>query len=130
MKNLILMIFLLMSSNIVAGEGSVIGGGNHINRIKIDNVLLDSVLIPNKDINAISIGETTYKKIGSSFNEVTLQKGEGFLIDLSRVDSIDTENGILNLDDFKLKPRTQLLIDEESKIRDIFTKDGELIIFN
>ena len=100
------------------------------NSIYMPHLILVYFLIPINEVTTVSIGRTTYKKLNSNHHEFNLQERQGFFVDLSKVDSIDTEDGILNINDFISNLGTQLLIDEKSKIRDIFTKDGDLIIFN
>lgn len=135
MKKLIL-ITLLFSPLLSFSETGGIGGGgpritdSQLKFIQIDNVLLDTLVLPTNSASALTVGKTKYREVGYGYQENNLKSGLGFLIDLSKVQSVDTDKGIINLDDLPFSRGSKLLINENSGINDVFTKNGDLIIFN
>jgi hypothetical protein len=155
MKKLIILIILsLCSFTLFAGEGGH-GGGPRITKLeryiqdiirrseggmggpKIGKALIvDDVLGYNLRPIALDAEKESFDFIGFNTSsrgveEVKIQDGVNYLIDLGNVDSVGTNNGILNFDktDFS-KESGFTIINSKSGITDIFTKDGELIIFN
>lgn len=136
MKFLIILNLLLFSFQLALAEtGGGMGGGPRITDsqlrfIQVDDVLLDTLILPTKSVSALTVGKTKYREIGFGNEEASLESGLGFLIDLSKVQSVDTDKGIINLDDLPFSRGSKLLINESSGINDVFTKNGDLIIFN
>lgn len=105
--------------------------GQRINDIIIEDVLLNTLLTTAKTTSSLAIGNISYREVNPTLSDNNrLENGLGFLIDLSNVQSVDTDKGIINLDDFSFKEGSKLLINENSGINDVFTKNGDLIIFN
>lgn len=130
---LLLILSIALSFNAFAGVGT--GTGNvptdkQLKFIQIDDILLDTLILPKKAVSALTVGDTHYKKVKYGQQNNNLKSGLGFLIDLSEVQSVDTDKGIINLDDFPFKEGSKLLINKKSGIYDVFTKNGDLIIFN
>ena len=145
MKHLIIFITMFAFSHYsVAGEGSH-GGGPRIQQlrhlfIEAGNFeALDSlnVLLGETEEREISVNGIKFKPLkGLPYTEIDLSKSDlGVLLDLSKIDSIGTKHGSFDFSMFKtenFRPDEfpKILIKPNSDIEDIFTKDGELIIFN
>lgn len=154
MRALIISFIVLFPIITFSGEGSG-GGGPRITQLeryiqdiirrseggmggpKIGKALIvDDVLGYNIRPIALDAKKESFDFIGFNTSsrgveEVRVQDGVNYLIDLGNIDSVGTNNGILNFDktDFS-KESGFTIINSKSGITDIFTKDGELIIFN
>lgn len=145
MKKLMFILALSFTSlPSIAGEGGH-GGGPRIQQLR--HLFIEAGNFEALDSLNVLLGETKEREIsvngikfkplkGLPYTEIDLSKSDlGVLLDLSKIDSIGTKHGsfdfsMFNTENFGPDEFPKILIKPNSDIEDIFTKDGELIIFN